>query len=89
LIGAICAAPAVVLAKHGLLQGHTATCYPGDKFVSQLPSHDSAHNVVVSGNIITSKGPGTAMEFSLKLVGALFGHEKEEQLKREMIFSHT
>lgn len=84
LIGAICAAPAVVLAKHGLLHGKNATCYPADKFTSQLHPY-SNDEVVVDGHVVTSKGPGTAMHFSLKLVGMLFGHEREEALKREMI----
>jgi 4-methyl-5(b-hydroxyethyl)-thiazole monophosphate biosynthesis len=87
LIGAICAAPAVVLAKHGILRG-PGTCYPGEKFTSMLPSYDARHNVVVHENIVTSKGPGTALEFSLKLVSELIGHEKSEQLKREMIYTN-
>eukprot|EP01040_Poterioochromonas_malhamensis_P001366 gene1366-1447_t len=85
LIGAICAAPAVVLAKHGLLHEKSATCYPAEKFSSQLHPY-SSENVVVDHHIITSRGPGTALEFSLKLVGILFGHEKENLLKREMLF---
>lgn len=85
LIAAICAAPAVVLARHNLLHDRTATCYPADKFTSQLRPY-STDNVVVDHHIITSRGPGTALEFSLRLVGILFGHEKENLLKREMLF---
>ncbi len=85
LIAAICAAPAVVLAKHGLLNnGKHATCYPAESFKSMIQNYQT-DNVVVDGNVITSRGPGTAMEFSLKLVEILFGHEKAMQLRKEMI----
>ena len=56
-IGAICAAPAVVLGTHGLLSGKTATCYPAEKFQSTIQKI-SNKRVVVDGNIITSQGPG-------------------------------
>lgn len=84
IIGAICAAPAVVLAHHNLLHGKAATCYPAEKFMNQIVNH-STELVVRDGNIITSQGPGTSLLFSLKLVEALFGEEKVAQLKREMI----
>ena len=49
-IGAICASPAIVLAPHGFLKGHTATCYPS--MISKLPNQSKALlRVVVSGNI--------------------------------------
>jgi 4-methyl-5(b-hydroxyethyl)-thiazole monophosphate biosynthesis len=90
LIGAICASPAMTLAKHGFLAGdhgrhRPATCYPSDKFVDMLgSSYTSSHDVVVDGNIITSKGPGTAMEFSLVLTEALFGKSKADSLRDEL-----
>jgi len=74
LIGAICAAPQVVLAKHGLLRGMTATAYPG--FREKLGEHgvNPSDDAVVSDvNIITSQGPGTAMMFSLVLIRELAG----------------
>jgi protein deglycase len=85
IIGAICAAPAVVLAKHNLLEGKTATCYPHPSFTSKLHHYVSNEAVVVDGNVITSQGPGTAMEFSLSLVGALFGPEKVQTLKNDLV----
>ena len=84
-IGAICAAPAVVLARHHLLAGKSATCYPVEKFTSKLDNFVE-DKVVVDGNIITSQGPGTSLEFALSLVEILFGHEKAAALKKEMIY---
>ena len=79
LYAAICASPAVVFQPHGLLQGKKATCHPSR--VDALENKDAAAEaVVVDGNCITSQGPGTAMRFSLKLIGLLFGEEKEKEV---------
>lgn len=75
LYAAICATPAVALARHGLLDGKRATCYPS--LQEQLPKA-SDERVVVDGNCITSQGPGTAMEFAVELVRQLFGAEKAQ-----------
>jgi 4-methyl-5(b-hydroxyethyl)-thiazole monophosphate biosynthesis len=81
---AICAAPAVVLEHHGLLQGHRATCHPN--FADRLSTPEgSGARVVVDGNVVTSRGPGTAIEFALKLVEILFGSEVSEQVAHPMI----
>ncbi len=86
LYGAICAAPAVVLETHGLLKGRRATCHPG--FVDQLNDASAAPSrVAVDGNCITSRGPGTAMEFALKLVELLFGKETREAVAGPMVIS--
>ncbi len=86
LYGAICAAPAVVLETHGLLKGRRATCHPG--FVDQLHDASAAPSrVAVDGNCITSRGPGTAMEFALKLVELLFGEETREAVAGPMVIS--
>ena len=73
-VTAICAAPSV-LATAGLLDGKQATCFPGalDAFpqVMQRPVA-----VVEDGKLITSRGPGTAMDFALTLVERLAGKEK-------------
>jgi 4-methyl-5(b-hydroxyethyl)-thiazole monophosphate biosynthesis len=84
LLAAICASPSIVFAKHGLING-PATCYHGEKFTSLLgPHYDASQGVVRSGNVFTSKGPGTALEFSLQLVAELFGREREIHLKEQM-----
>jgi len=80
LIGAICASPAVVLASQGLLDGKKATCYPG--FENELGPKVtfSQERVVRDGQIITSRGPGTALEFSLELVKELMGPASAEKV---------
>ncbi len=81
---AICASPAVVFAEHGLLAGKKATCYPGME--NKLPDASAANQrIVVDGNCITSQGPGTAIEFSLKLVELLFGNEKSQELAKAIL----
>lgn len=84
LYGAICASPALVLAHHGLLEGRQATCHPG--FADHLPARDKIESrVVVDGNCITSRGPGTAVEFALALVEQLFGRGKREEVAAPMV----
>jgi 4-methyl-5(b-hydroxyethyl)-thiazole monophosphate biosynthesis len=84
LIAAICAAPAVVLAHHGLLKGHKATCYPSAQ--DALPDKSAADKrVVVDGHLITSQGPGTALEFALAIVESLFGAERRKQVAEPML----
>ena len=84
LYAAICASPAVVLHHHGLLTGVKATCYPA--FRDQLdPAYASNARVVVDGHCITSQGPGTAIDFALKLVEALFGPDKAKEVAKAML----
>jgi len=80
-IGAICAAPAVVLAPLGLLDGgEAATCYPSADFLGALPNavEDDDAFVVSDGCFITSQGPGTALLFSLACVEKLYGRVAAE-----------
>ncbi|MDC7222695.1 MAG: DJ-1/PfpI family protein [Spirochaetales bacterium] len=85
LVGAICAAPAVVLGGAGLLEGREFTCYPG--FEAQVTGAKfSEERVVRDSNLITSRGPGTAAEFSLALVEYLVGKEKARELKRRTLY---
>jgi protein deglycase len=81
--GAICAAPAVVLAAKGLIVDG-ATCYPAPGFREKL-TNPSDENVVVIGKVTTSKGPGTAIEFALSLGEQLFGKEKRDKIQSEML----
>ena len=73
LIGAICAAPSI-LGHKGYLVGKSATCYPGfeDSFEGGKYTGES---VTVCENIITGKGAGVAIEFSLALLKYLKGEE--------------
>lgn len=88
LIAAICASPAVVLAPIGILDGKRATCYPG--FEGQLGPRVKfvSERVVVDGCVVTSRGPGTAMEFALELVSQLAGPEAVEKLSQSMVVNN-
>lgn len=83
LVAAICAAP-IALAAAGLLDGLQVTCYPGfeDQLGEGIPS---TARVVADGGVITSRGPGTAMWFSLQLVAQLCGQDKADELARQML----
>ena len=84
LYGAICAAPAVVLQHHDLLGGRRATCHPN--FTHLLENTEAVESrVVVDETCITSRGPGTALEFALKLVELLLGPEKAEEVAQPML----
>jgi 4-methyl-5(b-hydroxyethyl)-thiazole monophosphate biosynthesis len=83
LIAAICAAPSI-LGKMELLESSRATCYPG--FEQDLKGAIHSDDLVIRHkNIITSKGPGTALIFALDLVEILVGKEMMENLKESMI----
>jgi len=74
-IGAICAAPRV-LAAHGLLAGRRATAFPGALDEFEDGSFERVDEpVVVDGHIVTSRGPGTAMDFALTLIECCAGPE--------------
>lgn len=84
LVAAICAAPKV-LASAGLLDKRTATAYPGVLDAARFPNVAiSARPVEVDGNIVTSKGPGTAMDFALTLIECLCGADKREQVSAQL-----
>ena len=82
-LAAICAAP-LVFGNLGILEGEKAVCYPGfegylkDAEVLKIP-------VVESGNIITGRGPGVAIQFALKIVEKAVSAEKAELLARQML----
>lgn len=85
LIGAICAAPIVVSAA-GCIAGRRVCCYPG--YENQLEDAVVVNDLVVhDGTLITGRGPGAALDFSLKLVEVLQGREKLEELKQKMVIS--
>ncbi|MFA5878578.1 MAG: DJ-1 family glyoxalase III [Candidatus Margulisiibacteriota bacterium] len=81
LIGAICAAPKIIDSL-GILAGKKATSYPGVKLNSCIYSED---RVVVDKNIITSRGPGTTMEFSYEILAQLGLAENAVNLKLSML----
>jgi 4-methyl-5(b-hydroxyethyl)-thiazole monophosphate biosynthesis len=78
---AICAAPKV-LAHNGLLDGKRATCYPGSMDPGSVPGMEySEEPVVADGKVITSRGPGTAMDFALQLIETLAGEQTRMQVE--------
>jgi 4-methyl-5(b-hydroxyethyl)-thiazole monophosphate biosynthesis len=81
IVAAICASPAVVLAPLGILKNKSATCYPGMQENIGKETNYKKNNVVVDGNIITSRGPATALEFSLTIAEKLSGKEISDRVK--------
>ncbi len=84
-IAAICAAPKV-LANAGLLEGKRATSYPGFLDSMELPKVTVERLPVVrDGRVITSRGPGTAMDFALELIELLVGREKRDEVEAALV----
>ena len=83
-IAAICAAP-TVFAEIGLLHGKKATAYPAcmDGLGDAVKSEEK---VVIDGNITTSRGLGTAIDFSLSLISQLLGQEKADQIAESVVY---
>ena len=78
---AICAAPKV-LASAGLLNGKRATSYPGVLQSGSVPGMDYVEQAVVTdGKVITSRGPGTAMDFALELIEVLAGTDARTEVE--------
>lgn len=78
---AICAAPRV-LARAGLLDGRRATSYPGALDITTVPGLDYVEQAVVSdGKVVTSRGPGTAMDFALQLIELLAGKTQRDTVE--------
>jgi 4-methyl-5(b-hydroxyethyl)-thiazole monophosphate biosynthesis len=84
LVCAICAAPSV-LGAAGILEGKRATCHPGfeDKLIGASFEETT---VVTDGNIITSRGMGTAVPFGLEIVRYFAGDEAVEKLKTALVY---
>ena len=82
-VSAICAAP-LVLGKLGVLEGKKATIYPGmeEHLAGAQPAQG---RVVKDENIITSQGPGTAMDFALAIVEEFCGAQVAEDLRKDLI----
>lgn len=83
LLGAICAAP-MVFGQAGILNGRNATIYPGMEACIDR-AKPSTERVVVDGHIITSRGPGTAMDFALAALEALQGKDVVENLRKDLV----
>jgi protein DJ-1 len=84
LIGAICAAPAA-LARHGIGKGRALTSHPSVAPALREFASYREDRVVQDGNLITSRGPGTAFEFALSLVARLLGQPVSDALRAPML----
>lgn len=82
-IGAICAAP-LALHKAGVLK-QNYTCYPSIEAEIRNDGYDSKNMVVEDGNVITSRGPVTAMCFALAIVKKLATDEKYKSVKSGLL----
>jgi len=82
-VAAICAAPAV-LSKAGITKYRTITSHPSVR-AELVAAKISDERVVVDGNLVTSQGPGTAIEFAFKLVELLYGKEKVAEVNKGVI----
>ena len=84
LCAAICAAP-TVLGKAGILRGKKAICYPGmeDKL---LGAEVTVQPVVVDGNIITSRGLGTAIPFALAIIAYFKGQDSADLIAKQIVY---
>ncbi len=83
-IAAICAAPARILGSKGVLRGKKATCYPGmeDLLEGATAVTDS---VVTDGNITTSRGLGTAVDFACELIAIVCGKERADEIRASVV----
>ena len=84
LVAAICAAPGV-LGQAGILQQKRAACHPGweDRLTGAVVCEESA---VTDGNIITSRGMGTAVDFSLAIIRMLTDEETVADVKKGIVY---
>ncbi len=87
LVAAICAAP-TVLGAAGILVGKNATCHPGheEKLTGATCSTD---DVVIDGNIITSRGMGTSIEFALAIVRYLGDGETARSVEKGLVYTSS
>jgi 4-methyl-5(b-hydroxyethyl)-thiazole monophosphate biosynthesis len=89
LVCAVCASPAVVLSPLGLLSGKKFTCYPGME--EKVTAKDSPRavwkeeKVVIDGNIITSRGAGTAGVFAAAIIGKLVNEAESQKIAKSVL----
>jgi len=87
IVASLCASPGTVLAEAcGIMKGRKGCGYPG--FDSQIETTGGIllqDNVVIDGNLITSRAPGTSQIFAIALIKALLGDEKANQIKSFMM----
>ena len=84
MLAAICAAPSI-LGEAGLLNGKKAVCYPG--FEDKLMGAEVVYETVVAdGNIITSRGLGTAIDFAAMIINRILGDNIAKDVLKQIIY---
>lgn len=84
-VAAICAAPKV-LAQAGLLENKRATCYPGSIDTQDWPKTTFTDQAVeIDDRVLTSKGPGTAMDFALAIIAYLANQETHDMVEEALM----
>jgi len=86
-VAAICAAPAVVLAQLGVLDGRQATCYPGFEQLLANARY-TADLVTVDGNVTTAEGPAAAFPLAYNLLAQLVSKDVSDQIAEGMRYAH-
>ena len=88
-VAAICAAPAVVLAAIGVLNGKKATCYPGfEEALAEAGATYTGDLVTVDGNVTTAEGPAAAFPYAYELLSQLVDKQTSDQIAEGMRFKH-
>ncbi|NAX22803.1 DJ-1 family glyoxalase III [Vibrio sp. V39_P1S14PM300] len=90
LVAAICAAPALVLQHHNLYPGALMTCHPS--FQSHIPADKwraKRVTIDINHNLITSQGPGTALEFAMEIIIKLSGKQLAAEVADPMVVIPT
>ena len=84
---AICAAPAVILSHHGLLDNVRATCYPSfiDQLDGAMPQPDQLIVADQSNRVITAQGPGCVMAFAFRLIDLLSGQDTHRPIAKQLV----
>jgi 4-methyl-5(b-hydroxyethyl)-thiazole monophosphate biosynthesis len=83
IVGAICAAP-LALNEAGVLK-ENYTCYPSYEKNIKKEGYTDKQKVIIDDNVMTSRGPGTAICFALEIVKKLSGEQKYNQLKAGLL----
>jgi 4-methyl-5(b-hydroxyethyl)-thiazole monophosphate biosynthesis len=85
IVAAICASPAVVLSPLGLLAGKRFTCYPGMEKDADPTGKWSDDQVVIDGNLISSRGAGTAASFAFAVIGKLLSEVEAKKIAQAVV----
>ncbi|TLD85226.1 DJ-1 family protein [Helicobacter sp. MIT 11-5569] len=84
ICAAICAAP-LALFKHNILINQNFTCYPSIEEMIENSNYKADSNIVQDSNIITSRGPATALEFAFYLASLLGSEQKSKEVQAGML----